>query len=1030
MRKVFEFFAKRHLLANVFVILVLLLGVGTTLRIKREINPEVDFGTLRITTRYPGASAEDVELNVTNKIEDELKNISGVREISSVSMENLSLVIVDLEPDISNKQEVKDEVRNAVDRVTDLPPEVTEAPLVIDLQSNFFPVIEVGLAGDVPYAELRELARFYEKKLNDIEGVGKVESYGLLDREVKVEIESSALQKYMIPLRDVIGAIKQRNVRASAGTFESYTSEKSVITLAEFDDPQEVGDVIVKSSFDGPLIRVKDLAVVREDFEEQNIISRVNGTSAISFLIYKKKSADVIRTVDRVKEFVASQNQELPEGVKVLYSNDYSRYVDKTFNVVRNNGLIGLALVIIVLTVFLNRRISIWVALGIPVAILGTVAVLPLFGFFLDAVTLSAMILVLGIIVDDAIIVSEKIASRRAMGDSPVDAAVNGLDEVFYPVLTTVITTIVAFAPLAFMPGVFGEFVKTPPIVVSAALLISLAEVVIALPSHMVSAFKKSPKSCGGGGCRTWFNPIQEGFEKFLTKLLKFRYLLIFLFVLALGGAVYYSATEMDFILFPSQGADELQVQIELPVGNSLEATSDKVKEVEEIIMGLDETELASFVTRVGVSGSFSTMENQNAASITISLTPATERERTADQIAEALRAKSDSLEGFREVLYRVYSGGPPIGKPIALKIAGDSDSLRRVVADSVVAYLRGVEGVKDIDRDDKLGKQQVEILPDFEKLARYGITVADIARNLRIAYDGEIVTSVRYGDEDVDFRVIMEKSVRQNPELLSTLRIPNMQGRLIPLREIARFKTSPGPSDYRHYEGERITTVEADVNRAVITSVEATNMVKDHFDLDADFPGTRFVITGEAQETMESLMGLLQAFVIAIIAIYFILMVLFNSPTQPFLVMIAIPFGMIGVVLAFALHGYPLSFMGAMGIVGLTGVVVNDSLVLVSQINDIRRNSPDKLIRVVVAEGTAERLRAIVMTTITTVAGLLPLAYGIGGTDFTNAPMALALGYGLLFATPLTLILIPCIYVAGDDIRRILGLRKRHVKK
>ena len=1021
MKKIFKFFAKRHLIANVFIILVLLLGIGTSMRVKREINPEVDFGTMNITTRYPGASAEDVELNVTNKIEEELGNISGVREISSVSMENLSIIAVDLEPDISNKNEVKDEVRSAVDRVTELPPEITEAPLVIDLKSNFFPVIEVGLAGDVPYEELRGLAKLYEKKLNDIDGVGRVESYGLLDREVKVEIQPSALTKYMIPLRSIINAIQMRNIRASAGTFESYTSEKNVVTLAEFDDPMEVGDVIVKSTFDGPLIRVRDLAVIREDYEEPNIISRMNGKKAISFLIYKKSSADVIRTVQRVKEFANSQSDKLPEGVEVLYSNDYSRYVKKTFDVVRNNGLIGLLLVIVILTVFLNRRISIWVALGIPVALLGTVAILPIFGFFLDSVTLSAMILVIGIIVDDAIIIAEKIASRRAMGDSPVDAAVNGLNDVFLPVLTTVITTILAFMPLAFMPGIFGEFVKTPPVVVTAALLISLAEVVISLPAHMVSTFKKNPKACGGGGCRTWFDPIVTGYERLLSSMLKFRYLLIALFVLMLGGTAFYAVKEMDFILFPSQGADELHVQIELPIGNSLEATSDKVKEIEKLILDLDDSELASFVTRVGVSGSFGNMENQNAADITINFTPAVERERSADDIAEALRVRSDSLEGFREIIYRVYSGGPPVGKAISLKIAGDNDSLRRVAADSVVAYLRSIRGVKDIDRDDKLGKQQVEILPNFDKLSRYGITVADIASNLRIAYDGEIVTSVRYGDEDVDFRVIMEKSIRNDPGYLSQLSIPNIQGRMIPLREIASFKTTPGPSDYRHYKGGRITTVDADVDRAVITPVDATNMVQEHFNLDRDYPGIRFVVTGESQETIDSFMGLLQAFVIAIIAIYFILMILFNSPTQPLLVMVAIPFGMIGVILAFALHGYPLSFMAAMGIVGLAGVVVNDSLVLVSQINDLRKEKPEKPKRLIIAEGTAGRLRAIVMTTITTVAGLLPLAYGIGGTDFTNAPMALALGYGILFATPLTLVLIPCIILVGEDFRKIL---------
>jgi multidrug efflux pump subunit AcrB len=1004
--------------------MTILLGLGALLTIKREIYPEVEFGWMMVTTRYPGASPEDVELNVTNKIEEELKGVDGIDRMTSYSMENVSLVYVIVDTDAPDQEEVKTEIRDAVDRVTSLPDEVTESPTVVELKSSDMPIIEVGIAGDVPYRELRESARRIEKKLKELPGVRELEEYGHRAREIRIEVYPEAARKYQIPLRDVIAAIRARNIRATAGNFESYTSDKNVVTLAQFQDPQEVGDVIVRSTFDGPVIKVKDLATVRDDFEDERVRSRMNGRPAISYMVLKTTPADAIRTSDEVKKLVESEREYLPEGVEILYSNDFARYVRNRFDVVRSNGLMGLAFVAVILSVFLSFRTAFWVALGIPVALLGTVFVMPLFGVYLDSISLSSMIMVLGIIVDDAIIIAENITRRREKGDTPCDAAVNGIHQVFLPVLTTVLTTFLAFAPMFFMTGIFGKFIFVIPVVISLALFISLGEAMVALPAHIMAGLRRASLK---SAARPWFNPLRTGYCRVVRHFLRFRYLFLVLFLAILGGTLFYASSYMQFILFPSSMADQFYVMIELPIGSSLQATADKMTEIEALVAGLPEEELDSFVTRIGTNPLINA-ESENFGFLSVNLTPFAQRSRTADEIVEDLRGKSSQLKGYDKIIYHIESGGPPVGKPITLRVVGSDDYLRTQLADSVVAFLSTIEGVKDVERDDKLGKQQVEIKIDYEKLARLGLTVADVAQNARIAYDGEVVTSVRYGDEDVDFRVMLEESVRQREDYLRRLLIPNQQGRLIPLSEAARFEIGPGPSTYRHYNGERAITIEADVLKGTTTPVAATNAVLGRFDLDRDYPGTRFAVGGEAMETQESMMSLARTFVLAVIAIYFLLILLFNSVTQPFLVMIAIPFGAVGVIGAFALHGQPFGFVALLGFIGLAGVVVNDSLVLVSHLNSLRAQRPQEPLLDIVAEGTADRLRAIIMTTLTTVSALIPLAYGLGGSDPFMAPMALALGYGLLCATPLTLVLVPCLYVIGQDLLRIVG--KGHEKQ
>lgn len=1017
MKSFLRFFAERRLFANVLTFMIIVLGVGALSIIQRDNFPSVDFDEMLVTTHYPGASPEDVELNVTNKIEEQLKEVDGLERVNSFSMENISTIHIKIDADSKDKKKVKSDVRDAISRVSDLPIEVKEDPLVMEITTaTAIPIIEVGLTGDVPYRELREIARQVEKELKRLPGIASLTKYGYLDREIKVQIEKGALEKYRVSPQDIVNAIKNRNIRATGGSFESYTSEKNIITLAQFSDPAEVGNVIIRSRKDDALLRVGDLAVVTDEFEPEKVQSRMNGKPAISFLVFKKESADMIRTVDAIQAFVAENRHRLPKNISIEYSNDKSRIVRNRLSVVASNGLIGLTLVLIVLALFLNLRTAFWVAMGIPAALLGTLFFLPISGVYLDSIALSAMILVIGIIVDDGIVIGESIWHQRELGLSPIDAAVEGTAAMFKPVLTTIITTILAFAPMFFMSGTMGSFVFVIPLVVVLALVISFSEIMLALPAHLVSG--DDIKGASMQRERNIFEPLKVHFERLIARVLALRYLVISGAIALLVGAFWYAGQRMDFVLFPTQAADEVYLTLELPSGSSLEHTSEKMKEVEQIISALSENELDSFVTRIGSHGDFSVGENENWASFGIYLTPYSTRNRNADEIVESLRNQITKLNGILTSTFYIDGGGPPVGRPITLRVVGSDDIKRNELAALMVERLQQIAGVKDINRDDKRGKEQIRIEMDYMRLADVGLSVADIAKTVRLAYDGEIVTSVRYGDEDVDFRVILEKDARGSLDVLAELVIPNPDGRFIQLQEVASFRTEPGPSNFYHFDNERAITITADIVKALTTPLKATEKALEALDLDRDWPGMRIITGGEAEEGQKSMESLGVAFVTALIGIYVVLLLLFNSLLQPLLVMLAIPFGLIGVITAFILHGQAMGFLAMLGVIGLIGIVVNDSLILVNLVNELKDKKPDATLAERIIEAATTRLRPILLTSITTVAGLLPMAYGIGGFDPYVAPMALAMGYGILFATPLTLLLLPSLLMVQHDIQ------------
>jgi len=1015
MKSLIRYFSEKQTLATLILIMVLFMGLGTFLTLRKDIYPAVDLGMISITTVYPGASAEDVELNVTNRIEKELKNIQGIKKISSLSLESISRVIIELDDQVADKN-VKQDIIDGINRINDFPEGLDSSPKIIVQNSTDIPILTIGVSGKLPYKDLKEYSKSLEKKIMNIQGVNRVEKNNFRLRQIKVDADPVKMKQFEIPYSEIVSAVQNRNIRTTAGNIKLNNIENQLIIDTGFKTPEAIGDVIIRNSYDGPSIKLRDVAVIRDEFEEAKTLFRIDGKPVVALTPFKSEKSDIVATAKAINKLI-EQERLHRKDIIITTTTDYSSYVENRFLIMRNNAIMGLILVILILSLFIDLRTSLWVAMGIPFSIMGTVALLPLFGKYLDSVTLSALIMVIGIIVDDAIIISENIYVHREKGKTPIQSVIDGVSEIAAPVLATVFTTIIVFIPMLFIEGSFGSFVEVIPITITIALLISLLESLFCMPAHILPILKKRNVSSSG---RKWFVPVQNSFSKLLGKVLKLRYLLLFIFVLVLFFSGYAAVKKINFKVFPSDMAQRFYIMFELPAGATVEETSLKATQLETIIESLPDEEIASYSTTVGKNLNLE-LEMPNHGYLGIDLTPFNNRKRTADQIADSLRNITEKLTDFKAVNYFVESGGPPSAKPVSIQVIGNDDFLRNAVADSVFNVLKSTTGVKNIERNDSKGKKTLGIFPDYRKISELGITSAEIASGIRMSFDGIVLTSVRFGDEDVDFILTYNDSDRNRMENLKNLGILNKNNRLIPLSLLAEIRETESLSVFQHYDGERTITLEADIDEKISSVSSVTDRIFSSINTEHDYPGIVIKETGEMLENKESMITLTKTFIISILAVYFILVLLYNSLTKPFIVMMAIPFALIGVIFVFISHGLDMSFFSSLGIIALVGMVVNDSLVLVSHVEDLRKEFPEKSLFEIVRYGTTNRLRSIVMTTLTTVVGLLPLAYGIGGSDSWMAPMAMAIGYGLMFATTLTLFFIPCLYLITNDIKKRL---------
>ncbi len=1111
MRKLIEYFVRNKLIVNIFIVIVFGFGLISLSGLERETLPEVDFDILTIKTIYPGAAPRDVELNVSKKVEDELNEVDGLEKFISISNDNISTVVVWVDINEEDPDEIKDEIKKAVDRAEAEFPDDVEKPVVTEIKTDNIPIIRFQVSSDaVSEKELRLIARNLEDELEDLEGVSKVSKIAYRDLEIKVLGDLMKMKTNDISLKNISDAIKTHNIRSGGGTLESLLSEKSIVTLTEFTNLKEIEDVVIRSNFENMSVKVKDVAKVKEGFADRDIYARGNKINGIVLYVFKKDQYDIIKTVDSVRKHVEkfknklrkkyhkipqvmlSQIQlcekfcytksiadrsrlkseiEFGDKVKVFGFNDITKSTRRLLSITRNNSLIGLLMVVLTLLIFLEIRVALWTAFGIPIAMMMVFIFMSIVGFSINNISLFGLITVLGILVDDGIVAAENIHRHKELGFKGKLAAITGAHQVFYPILGTVLTTILAFLPLAFMSGIMGKFVFQLPIVVIIALLASLIEVFVALPSHLSKDLKIKGKH-KKAETRRWFQYILKAYRFVLKKALKVRYLVVILFILMMVAAIFIGKT-MKFQLFSNKETERINLILEAPSGTSLDEMQRRTQKVEDLITKKipQGVELDSIFTIIGSSQVRTTGPGgpgNHLANIQVYLTPFANRKRSAAKIVSQLRkeirilnmamSKKNKLTYFKKTTILERRPGPPVGDPIELKVISNDEVLRKRFTGEILNFLKnngkeknqlldrwkkdpvnlvntaiivtqavqrfndlgdGIFGLQ-VDSEDQKDEIRVEFIN--KEMYKLGVNPLLVAQTVRTAYKGEEVSSIVKSDEDIEIVVQVDKKYKRNIKFLKELLIPTKYGKQIKLSKIARFPIKKSQASVRRYNGRRADTITGQIDFRVNTPTKVMGMVMKKFaPMVAKHPAIRLKMGGEAQSSADSISDATTALIYALFGIFVILLLIFRSITQPLFVLSVIPFGFIGIILSFKLHMEPLGFFALIGLVGLTGVVVNDSIVMVDFMNRLKKelDAGDNIISKVV-EGAGQRLRPIILTTITTVMGLFPTVYGWGGSNAFLRPLTMAMAYGLMFGTLITLFLIPSLYMIDHDIKRV----------
>lgn len=1039
MQRFVKFFTHRSLLVNLVSIGILIAGIMFLVTANRETFPRVEFDYVIITTIYPGATAEDIEKHISIPIETMMREVDGIEQVSSSSVESRSVVAVQLDPDLENKDTVVTDIRNAVDRVSDLPDDA-EDPVVVELKSSLMPVVEVSVAlkGGVDNDEEERILREEAKKLEDemlmVKGVARIDKQGYRDREMQVEVDPRKLEEYHVGVNDVIMALKNRNLNFPAGLVQSGEEEIMIRTIGEVQTAKEIEQVLLQANDLGYWVRVGDVARINNTFEEMEVLNKHTGKQAVTLTIMKKESADIIDVVDRITELTDEFRGESGEQFEYMISNDRSYYVRRRLNVLINNGLVGILLVSLSLFLTLGWRISLVTVIGIPIAFAGTFVWMGQAGVTVNLMSLFGLILVLGMVVDDAIIVAENVYRRLEEGDPPKEAVINGTSEVIIPVLGTILTTIAAFAPLMFMSGVMGKFMWTLPAVVSIALIASWVESMFILPAHINDIEKRRRKPFkkpeNNGKPRGIFRNIQARYMRMLRYVLTYKYIFLGIITTIFVGSVAFAVIQIEFVLFPQDKIERFIIKMEGPAGLNMDEMHQRVKEFEELVQQLPEKELESYITQVGLLRD-SPMDpdekrGSNYGYIMVDLTPEENRKRKASQIIIDMRKKAEELgvirKNFENVEITTQRAGPPTGKPVSVLIKGENFDRLQKVADEYKEYLHTVEGLKDIKDNYEEGKDELRIFVDEKTAEIAGISVYDVATTVRTCFKGTVATEIKKSEEEIDIRVIYPERLRDNINSLNQIHITNKRGNLVPLRRIARFEKTVGIASINRQDWKRAIRVTAEIKEGSkdISSVEVNRkLMKKFADINERYPDILIDYSGEFEDTQESLQDLVRAFVIALLVIYIILVGLFRSLHHPLIIISIIPLTIIGVIWTFFFHGMVFSFLAVMGVVGLAGVIVNDSIVLVDFIKNNRGRGMNPLEASI--DAGSKRIRPVFLTTITTFLGLIPTAYGIGGYDPFLKPMAVSMSWGLLFGTLVTLFATPLLYNIFADMRRVI---------
>ena len=1038
MKNAIAWFAQNHVAANLLMLFLLLGGIVVGYGIKVEVFPETDLDFIIISTTYSGASPAEVEEAVLQRIEESIAGLAGIKRIDSVAREGFGSVTVEVTKGWDQKTLLED-IKSEVDRITTLPDEA-EKPEVRELTRRS-QVINVAVYGDADESTLKHLAERLKDELTNLEGVTLAELSGTREAEIAIEIPEITLRRYGLTLGKVAEAVRKASLDLPAGRIKTKSGEILLRTKGRRYFADDYKDIAVITRSDGSKVTLGQIAAVRDTFEDVDLRARFQGKPAAMIHVYRVADQNAFAVAAAVKAHLAEFSRTLPQGIEVSFYTDSSRILKSRLTLLLKNMAIGLVLVIVLLGLFMNLRLAFWVTLGIPISFAAGLMLLPQVGVSINMISLFAFIMVLGIVVDDAIIIGENIYRKQEQGLPPLKAAVEGALEVGRPVVFSVLTTIVAFWPLLLAGGFMGKIMRNIPLVVMLVLAGSLVESLFILPAHLERSAAKSARNVTGGfkekRTARWLKRLVNGpYTTAVRFCIRWRYA-----TLALGLAALilcfgvYKAGWVKFTLFPRVEGDTMRCFITMPVGTPVERTQQIVTRLtqlgKETVAAADRQrgtgapslfEYSSELVGAHTGRGATRGSGGHLGQIWIQLLDSEQHDISTAQLTRDWRRRVGQVPDAESVTFRSEIHGA--GNPIEIHLSLDDNSLLQRAADELKGELGRFAGVFDVDDSFLPGKMefQLKLKPAAFTL---GITLDDLARQVRHAFYGVEALRLQRNKDEVKVQIRYPESERRSFGFVEDMRIRTADGNEVPFRQIAQVTVDQGYAAIERAQRLRVIKVTADVDENLTNADEVRQSLLEQFlpDLKGAYPGLRYTLEGEGREKEESLADVVKGFVLALFGIYALLAIPFRSFSQPFIVMAAIPFGFVGALLGHLLMGFNLSMLSLFGMVGLTGVVVNDSLVLVYAANRLR-DEGRSLSEAIVAAGQL-RFRAILMTSLTTFAGLAPMLLERSVQAQFLIPMAISLGFGVLFATLITLLLIPCGYIILEDFHRLFGLKR-----
>lgn len=1036
---VISWFARHKVAANLLMMICLVGGLMSMFNIKQEVFPDFQLDIISIGVVYPGASPEEIESGILLAIEDAISGLDGIDDMRSTAKEGIGTILVDVAGN-ADIQKLAEDMRQEVSRITTLPEDAEEPKIKIMTRKR--QVLSLVLYGDAKERVLHDLAEQFRDQLLQDPNITQVELEGIRPLEISIEVSQDNLRRYRLSLADIALRIQNASVDLPGGSIKTDTGEILIRMKERKDVGVQFARIPLVTTTTGSEILLGDIATINDGYKDTDYSATYNGQPAVMVQVYSVGQQTPIQVSEAVKKHLEIAKSTLPQGVKAEIRSDESDSYAQRIDLLERNGAQGLILVFVALALFLELRLAFWVMMGIPTAFLGSFLILPFLGVSLNMISLFAFIIALGIVVDDAIVVGEDVYYYRQQGMSAMQAAIKGAQEMAIPVTFSIMTNIATFVPLFFMPGEMGKIFFMIPIVIITVFSLSLLECVFILPNHLGHLKIKEHHQY------SWFYRqqqrfstafmywVQHSYGPFLAGLLRHRYLTILAsFALLVATLAYVSSGRMGMSAFPKVESDFAKVTLTMPFGTPKEKTQSIAQKIvtdgwkaanqfndgDQLIRGI--------FAEVGKSES-------NKAEIRAYLAPPEVREHIAstEQFNEQWRKTVGEIVSLKAIRFESDAGGPGGGSAITIELNHTDMKMLELASKELASALEGYSLVKDVDDGFSPGKEQFDftLLPEGKSL---GLTAKNVARQVRNAFYGAEVLRQQRGRNEIKVMVRLPEQERVSEAHIDDLMIwtngvanttspATPQAKEVPLRTIVSTKRGHAYTEINRHSGRRNVEVTANVipkSKAndILTDLKATEIPR----LLAKYPGLQHSFEGQQAETAKSIGSLKLSFLFAILAVYILLAIPFQNYLMPLIVIVSIPFGIIGAIFGHLLMGYSLSIISLLGIVALSGVAVNDALVLIDHATYLRKESNDPPQEIIKA-AAIQRFRPILLTTLTTFGGLMPMILETSRQARILIPMAISMGFGILFSTLITLILIPCLYMVVMDVRRWLGLK------